>query len=84
MGWGPEHSRCFNAIKAALTDAVRLAHPREDFIICLFTDASKQHWASMLTQVPLPDFLNPNLYVAEWRHEPFAFLSGSFNGSTAN
>ena len=84
VGWGDEHSKCFSDIKTALTDAVRLAHPREDYVLCLFTDASTNHWASMLTQIPMSDFLDQHLPVDEWRHEPLAFLSGSFNGSSTN
>ena len=31
VGLSVDHSQCFTTIKEALTDAVRLAHPRSDF-----------------------------------------------------
>ena len=38
--WGEEHTRAFDTIKAQLAAAVKLAHPRSECTMCLFTDAS--------------------------------------------
>ena len=83
-GWVEEHERTFNDIKAALTETVRLAHPKDDYVVCMFTDASSLHWASVLTQVPTVEFANPALSCQEWHHEPLSFLSGSFRDSARN
>jgi RNase H-like domain found in reverse transcriptase len=45
----------------------------------LYTDASDAFWSSVITQVP-PEELD--LPTPEQRHEPLAFLSGRFTGSS--
>ncbi len=67
-------------MKRALINLVPLSHPRDDMAVCLFTDASDQFWGAVATQVP-PDDLN--LPLDEQRHEPLAFLSGTFSGASA-
>jgi RNase H-like domain found in reverse transcriptase len=42
---------------------------------CLYTDASNDFWSSITTQVRPEDLDLPH---ADQRHEPLAFLSGSF------
>ena len=42
-GWSQEHSGAFEAVKSALGNAVRLAHPSSEKTFCLFTDASDLH-----------------------------------------
>jgi RNase H-like domain found in reverse transcriptase/Integrase zinc binding domain/Chromo (CHRromatin Organisation MOdifier) domain len=54
---------------------VTLAHANPQHIACLFTDASETNWGAILTQVPPSDL---DLPFEEQRHEPLAFLSGSF------
>ncbi|CAK4194837.1 unnamed protein product, partial [Aphanomyces euteiches] len=57
-----------------------LAHPSENKAICLFADASADHWGAVCTQVPKEDL---ELTVDKQRHEPLAFLSGSFTGASS-
>eukprot|EP00171_Calliarthron_tuberculosum_P000872 IDg872t1 len=77
-GWSNEHTSSFVRIKEAIKNAVTLAHIDMAKIRCLFTDASEDHWGAVLTQIPITD---SDLAFAEQRHEPIAFLSGSFKGS---
>lgn len=58
---------------------VPLAHPKPDWDVVLVADASLDHWGSVLTQLPLEDANKP---LAEQRHQPLAFLSGHFRGSS--
>ena len=46
------HEEAFANIKKAIAEAVKLARPKADYVMCLFTDASSDHWSDMLTQVP--------------------------------
>ena len=50
--WGTVHDVAFRRIKDQLGQSLRLAYPRDGFIPCLFSDASEDHWSSVLTQVP--------------------------------
>ena len=79
--WGAIHDAAFADIKEQLTASVKLAFPKHDHKLCLFTDASDTHWASVLTQVPEEDLFKA---LDEQRHEPLCFLSGAFSGSSAN
>jgi hypothetical protein len=82
-GWGEAHAAAFEAIKAALAQAVTLAHLRDDMAVCLFPDASTYFWGSILTQVP-PEDVTSGKPVETWRHEPLGFLSGAFKGASLN
>ncbi|KAH9150968.1 hypothetical protein AeRB84_006310 [Aphanomyces euteiches] len=79
IGWSKDHAKCFDDVKDTLGRMVPLAHPTPEKIICLFTDASVSHWGAACTQIPKGDLELP---LEEQRHEPLAFLSGSFTGSS--
>ena len=79
--WGTEHDAAFSNIKNQLAAAVKLAHVKEEHRLCLFTDASETHWASILTQVPESQSKED---IEEQNHEPLCFLSGSFKSSSTN
>ena len=79
--WGTNHDAAFHDIKTQLAASVKLAHPRSDRQLCLFTDASDTHWAAVLTQVPAQDRVKD---LENQAHEPLCFLSGVFSGSSAN
>jgi len=72
-----DHDTAFSRVKELVAHAVTLAHPLQDYELCLFTDASHFHWRGILTQVPKKHL---NVTVHDQKHEPLAFLSGSFNG----
>ena len=79
--WGANHDAAFASIKSQLAAKVKLAHPKPDHIMCLFTDASDTHWAAILTQFPSTERRQP---IEDQKHEPLCFLSGAFKGSSAN
>ncbi|KAF0699577.1 Aste57867_9865 [Aphanomyces stellatus] len=58
---------------------VPLSHPRADMEVCVFTDASDKFWGAVATQVPPSDLDKP---LEEQRHEPLAFISGTFAGAS--
>ena len=80
VGWSAEHESSLASVKAALLEMVPLAHPRADTKVCLFTDASLDHWGAVATQVPLDDIGKD---LADQQHEPLAFLSGKFVGAAS-
>lgn len=79
--WGAEHDRSFELIKKQLAASTKLAHPKVDHTMCLFTDASESHWAAILTQTPKTQFRKP---IDQQEHAPLCFLSGAFTGSSFN
>ena len=82
-GWGQQHDDAFRDLKATVAHAVTNAHPDDDKEMCLWTDASSTGWGAVLTQVSTEEYNDPLLTWAEWKHEPLAFLSGVFRGSSA-
>ena len=80
QGWSSEHDECVANCKDALARMVPLAHPRADMEICVYTDASNDFWGAVATQIPKDDVGKP---ADEQRHEPLAFLSGTFKGASS-
>ncbi|KAE8999859.1 hypothetical protein PR001_g18944 [Phytophthora rubi] len=78
--WGQEETASLNNLKDALARITPLAHPRADWDVCLFTDASAEYWGAVATQIPPGDLEKPR---GEQRHEPLAFLSGKFVGAAS-
>jgi hypothetical protein len=74
--WMEEHFKCFERMKHIIAHSVTVAHPKNGYKECLFTDASDFHRGFIVTQMPKGD-----LDVLVQRHEPLAFLSGTFNRS---
>lgn len=79
--WGATHTSAFNQIRDHLAQGLKLAHPKADHNICLFTYPSETHWASVLTQVSKSE---THLNFDEQNHEPLYFLSGTFTGASRN
>ncbi|OWZ07203.1 hypothetical protein PHMEG_00020436 [Phytophthora megakarya] len=69
VGWTAEHDAALAHVKDALRKMVTLAHPKEEW---------ETHFGTVVTQIPPADV---GLPVHEQRHQPLAFLSGSFVGS---
>lgn len=80
VGWTSEHDTALANIKQALLRMVTLAHPKADWEVCLFADASQTHFGSVVTQIPPEDV---GLPLDQQRHQPLAFMSGSFTGAMA-
>lgn len=64
-----------------MRNTIRLAHPKDDRVVCVFTDASLDHWGAAVTQVP-PEYVD--LPLDQQHHEPLAFLSGPFEGAASS
>ena len=64
----------------ALSNSVTLAHPKDCYDRCLFTDASYDSYSIIIAQV-LPEELSKEL--CDQIHENLAFFSRSFCGSAA-
>jgi len=79
--WGADHDSAFQQIKSFLAQSLKLAHPKQGYVTCLFSDASDTHWSSVLTQVPEQEM---DRCVEDQNHEPLSFLSGAFSGASAN
>ena len=76
--WKEEHSKCFERMKHISAHSVTIAHPKDGYEACLFTDASDFHWGIIVTQMPREDL---DFDVLVQRHEPLPFLSGISNRS---
>lgn len=64
--WEGSYDTEFQSIKKFLLQSNKLAYPKRSHTVCLFSDASDTHWASMLTQVPSEDV---TLLLEDQRHE---------------
>lgn len=78
--WEERHAVAFDGLKTALSKITPLAHPQADATVCVFTDASLDHWRAAATQLDSEDESRP---ITDQTHKPLAFLSGSFSGSSA-
>ncbi|POM66566.1 Hypothetical protein PHPALM_17552 [Phytophthora palmivora] len=78
VGWSQEEIDCFERCKSALGNALQLAHPDPAKRLCVFTDASEDHWGAVMTQMPQDQQLRP---LSEQDHAPQMMLSGTFSGS---
>lgn len=77
--WTVDHDKAFEDTKVALRDIVTLAHRDPEKRMCLFTDASDDAWGAVLTQVRAEEWDRPP---KDMGHEPLAFISGMFKGSS--
>ena len=80
VGWNEEHVQAFRLLNSALARAVTLAYPSEapEIATCVYSDASDDFWAGVVTQVPRADLGKPTL---EQQHRLLACVSGKFKGS---
>lgn len=77
--WGDDTDRQFQSLQRAIVDRAKLSYPDKNKLVCLFTDASADFYARILTQIPEVDMNQP---VEEQRHEALAFVSGRFVDSS--
>jgi transposase InsO family protein len=81
-GWSTKHTEAFNKLKHKLVDdCISQSFHIPGARLCLFTDASDNYYAALLTQVVDWD---PRLGPNEQKHIPMATLSGEFRGSEKN
>jgi hypothetical protein len=80
LSWDASDAEAFQQCKSALAATTTLENPRDDVLLCVFTDASQTFWSAVVTQVHPEDLDNP---LADQRHEPLAFISGAFKGASS-
>ena len=78
LSWGPDHVKAFLQLQDCLRNAVQLAHPDPEKVVCVYTDASERYWSGVVTQTT-PEQLS--LPVEQQGHEPLAFLGSAFKGA---
>ncbi|KAH9090618.1 hypothetical protein Ae201684P_014414 [Aphanomyces euteiches] len=76
-----EEKSSWNDVKDLLRSSVQLCHPDESATMCLFTDASKDGWSIVVTQVREFDEEIP---VHEQQHEMLVCQSGMFDKTQMN
>lgn len=76
---GPEHDAAVTDVNNFLAHTVRLAHPKANSQLCMFTDAFNSHWSAALTQSQVIQLQHD---VSEQEHEPLAFLLAAFSGQS--
>jgi hypothetical protein len=63
-----------------LGESTLLAHPDPAKRICVFTDASNDHWGAVISQISVQCV---DLLVADQDHVPLMFVSGTFSGAAS-
>ena len=77
-GWAAVHTAAFVKIKESLAHSVTLAYPSDRLTTCVWTDASDEYWAGVVTQAEAAELQKP---VLQQSHKPMAFVSGRFTGA---
>ncbi|KAJ0393724.1 hypothetical protein ATCC90586_011174 [Pythium insidiosum] len=78
VGWSEKNVEQLEAVRRALLHVVPLAHPSPTADVCLYTDASRDFWGAVVTQLEPGQLQLP---LADQDHRPLAFLSGRFVGA---
>nr|CCA15462.1 PREDICTED: GapPol polyproteinlike putative [Albugo laibachii Nc14] len=60
-GWSPKHDALLQQIKGILFAMVPMAHPKDTWDVCLYTDASQDHWGAIIAQVAPGILSNPRV-----------------------
>jgi hypothetical protein len=76
-----EEKECFDHVKATLHNSATLSYPTDEATLCLFTDASDNGWAIIITQVQEWDDSKTPTNQA---HELLVCMSGTFHGAELN
>lgn len=65
-------------IQGILRNAVKLAFPKDEHVLCVYTATSMEFWAVVITHTKKYQLRKK---VGEQKHEPMAFLGGRFTGA---
>jgi len=76
--WTAEEIDAWSAWKELVLTRVSLTFLDAEKTLVVHTDASDHHWGVVVTQIPKEDESKES---KDMRHEPLAFLSGSFKGA---
>lgn len=78
LSWGRIHEITFHELQDSLRQSVRLAHPDPKLQKCIYTDASDNYWAAVVTQCNTEELEKP---LEKQMHQPLAFVSSAFKDS---
>ena len=78
LSWGKVHEKIFFELQDTLRNAICLSYPKEDHVICVYTDASNLYWSGVVTQIKQYSLKKP---IERQCHEPLAFLGAAFRGA---
>lgn len=81
LSWGFKNNAALISIQDSRRQAAKLAFPKEEHAIWVYTDASEEFWASIVVQTAKYQ-LTENM--EEQKHKPMAFLGGRFAGAQRN
>lgn len=83
-GWSSTHNDAFQQITTAIVANTHLADPADDdddFVRCLYADASDDGWCGVITRTRRDQL---HLPILQQTHYPLAFTSGRFTGASAS
>ena len=80
VAWTLEQVAAWSNAQNLVVNAVALSHPKDEFEVLIFPDASDNHWKSFLTQVSTTE-LEGDVVMETMSHEPRGFLSGTLRGA---
>ena len=72
------HSAVHSDEKLVIMKAIRVSFLDPEKELCVFPDASTEHWGLFISQIPSEDLKLP---FRQQRHEPLACMSGTFKNS---
>lgn len=78
LSWNDHHALLFAEFQNDVQTSVNLAHRDQPQEICIFTDASHELWAAMVTQCHKHML---ERHITDRIHQPLSFLAGRFCGS---
>jgi transposase InsO family protein len=77
--WDDKVMSCYLRTKELLKSTIISTHYDPTLRLCVFPDASDDHWGLFITQVPHEDLSLP---YEQQRHRPLSMMSGTFRGSS--
>lgn len=81
LPWGTGHRNAIASIQDSLRSTVKIAFPKPGKLVFVYTDASKQLWAVIVSQTEEAQLGKP---LQQQQHEPLAFLGGKLNEAQKN
>ena len=78
LRWGDEGRKAFLSLHTSILHATKLGYPKEDKVLCLYTDASDKYWSGVVTQISEEQLQFP---LEEQQHEPLGFIGKAFSST---
>ena len=78
LSWGADQEASFLSLQDTLRNAVDIAYPDKEKVLCVYTDASDRFWSAVVTQTGSKELSKPR---EEQEHFPMGFLGAEFKGA---